>query len=169
MKRERPTQRTHQGTRKETRQYWKGTHTYEAGAWRDDETTGIADCGLRIADLGKGIGKEGRLSKFDIANPDARERSRLLRLLGLINYRFLTGNKFYIEVGGIVYKTLYGGYWRSVFTGVEHYLLKCQAVSGSIWTEGSIEVDLVDLPIAHTQEGWTAQGHSVMFMLNRDQ
>jgi hypothetical protein len=161
MKHERPTRRT--------QQYWKGTNTYEAGAWRDDETVGIADCELRIADLGKGIGKEGRFSKFDSVNPDARERTRLFRLLGLINYRILTGNKVYVEVGGIVYKTLYGGYWRSVFTGVEHYLLKCQAVSGGIWTEGSNAVDLIDLPIAHTKNGWTAQGHSVMFMLNRDQ
>ena len=168
MKHQRPAQRTRQRTREETRQYWKGTPTYEAGAWRDDETA-IADCELRSADLGKGAGEKGWLSKFDSGNPDARERSRLLRLLGLINYRILSGNRVYVEVGGNVYRTLYGGYWRSVFTGVEHYLLKCQAVSGGIWAEGSSAVDLVDLPIAHTQEGWTAQGHSVMFMLNRDQ
>jgi hypothetical protein len=163
MKHERPAQRTHQVTRKETRQYWKEAYTYEAGAWRDDETSLRRESHLSEAYL------PSQLTQFDAVNPDARERSRLLRLLGLINYRILTGNRVYVEVGGIVYKTLYGGYWRSVFTGVEHYLLKCQAVSGGVWTEGSNAVDLVDLPIAHTQEGWTAQGHSVMFMLNRDQ
>src|SRR5438128_1234553 len=141
-----------------TQQFWKGAHTYELGAWRDDETTLTRETYL-----------QSQLNQFDAVNPDARERSRLLRLLGLINYRILTGNRVYVEVGGIVYKTLYGGYWRSVFTGVEHYLLKCQAVSGGVWTEGCNAVDLVDLPIAHTQEGWTAQGHSVMFMLTRDQ
>jgi len=161
MKHERPAQRTQQS--------WKGAHTYEVGAWRDDETVGIADCELRIADFGKGQRAKGKEQhQYDVVTPDARERTRLFRLLGLINYRILTGNRVYVEVGGIVYKTLYGGYWRSVFTGVEHYLLKCQAVSGGIWAEGSNAVDLVDLPIAHTQEGWTAQGHSVMFMLNRD-
>src|SRR3989442_8299061 len=122
MKHQRPTQRTHQGTRKETRQYWKGAHADETGAWRDDETVGIADCELRIADLGKEQGaksKDQRLSEFDTINPDARERSRLLRLLGLINYRILTGNRVYVEVGGIVYKTLYGGYLGSGFSSVE--------------------------------------------------
>jgi len=166
MNRERPTQKpqgAHQGTRQQS-------HTYEVGAWRDDETIGIADCGLRNADFGKGQRAKGKdQHQYDVVNPDAHERCRLLRLLGLINYRILTGNRVYVEVGGIVYKTLYGGYWRSVFTGVEHYLLKCQAVSGGIWAEGSSAVDLIDLPIAHTPEGWTAQGHSVMFMLNRDQ
>src|SRR5262249_30606329 len=61
-------------------------------------------------------------------NPDAREQSRLLDLLGRINYRILSGNKVYVEVGGVVYKTLYGGYWRSVFTGIQHYLLRCEEI-----------------------------------------
>ena len=149
MKRERPGQRT--------QQYWKGTNRYEPEAWRTDETTLPREAYL-----------QPQLNQFDTVNPDARERSRLFRLLGLINYKILTGNRVYVEVGGIVYRTLYGGYWRSVFTGVEHYLLKCQAVSGGIWTEGSTAVDMIDLPIAHTKDGWTAQGHSLMFMLNRD-
>ena len=131
-------------------------HRYECGAWRDDDTVPGESHLFR------------QLSQFEIVNPDARERSRLLRLLGLINYKVLTGNRIYIEVGGTVYKTLYGGYWRSVFTGVEHYLLRCQQISGGIWTEGSTEVDVIDLPIAHTEEGWTAKGHSLMFMLSRD-
>lgn len=133
------------------------THRYEAGAWRTDDTALLRDACLL-----------SQLNQGDDLNPDARERSRLLRLLGVINYRILTGNKVYIEVGGIVYRTVYGGYWRSVFTGVEHFLLRCQAVSSGVWVEGNTDVDLIDLPIAHTKEGWTAKGHSLMFMLNRE-
>ena len=48
------------------------------------------------------------------ADPTARDQCRLLDLLGRINYRILSGNRVYIEVEGVVYKTIYGGYWRSV-------------------------------------------------------
>jgi hypothetical protein len=170
---ERPRQKPHQETRR-----------YEFGAWRGDFNRGIADCepapqpgcpsgdsAFRITDLAKerrARREEQWASKFELVNPDARERSRLLRLLGLINYKVLTGNRVYVEVGGTVYRTLFGAYWRSVFTGVEHYLLKCQAVSGGIWTEGGDAVDLIDLPIGHTNDAWTAQGHSLMFLLSRD-
>ena len=132
-------------------------HEYEAEAWRNDETTLRREASLLSP-----------LHQFDAVVPSAREQSRLLHLLGLINYKILTGNKVYIEVGGTVYKTLYGGYWRSVFTGVEHYLFRCQEISGGMWTEGSTALGLIDLPIVHTKEGWTAKGHSLMFMLNRD-
>jgi len=134
-----------------------GTHCYEFGAWRNDETTLIKEARL-LSTLGQ----------FEIANPDARERSRLLHLLGTINYKIVKGNRVYIEVGGIVYKTLWGLYWRSVFTGVEHYLLRCQQISGSVWADGSTAADMIDLPITRTKEGWTAKGYSLMFMLNRD-
>src|SRR5258705_12324014 len=97
-------------------------------------------------------------------NPDIRDETRLLELLGRINYRILTGNRVYIEVGGVVYKTLYGGYWRSVFTGLEHYLLRCEQISGSIWAEESDMGRVVDLPIVYSNEGWTARGHSLSFM-----
>jgi hypothetical protein len=134
-----------------------GTHRYELGDWRNDETV---------------LTKEARLlrhlSQSDYDNPDARDRSRLLHLLGSINYSILTGKRVYIEVGGIVYKTLGGLYWRSVYTGVEHYLLRCQQISGGIWAEGSAAVGLVDLPISRTKEGWTAEGYSLLFMLNRE-
>jgi hypothetical protein len=92
----------------------------------------------------------------------------VLELLGRINYKILSGKRVYIEVGGVVYKTLYGGYWRSVFTGIEHYLLKCQQVSGSMWTEGNDTDTVVDLPIVYSNDGWTARGHSLSFMLSRD-
>ena len=135
----------------------QGRPEYEAEAWRNDETPLRREAYL-----------PSPLRQFDAVAPNAREQSRLLHLLGLINYRILTGKKVYIEVGGIVYKTLYGGYWRSVFTGVEHYLFRCQEISGGMWTEGSTELGMIDLPIVHTKEGWTTKGHSLMFMLTRD-
>jgi len=46
---------------------------------------------------------------------------------------------------------LWGLYWRSVFTGVEHYLLRCQQFSGSVWAGESIDIDLIDLPITRTK------------------
>src|SRR5262245_17815009 len=102
------------------------------------------------------------------ADPTAREQSRLFDLLGRINYRILSGTRVYVEVGGIVYKTLYGGYWRSVFTGLEHYLLRCEQVSDSVWADESESSAVVDLPIAYSNEGWTASGHSLSFILSRD-
>jgi hypothetical protein len=93
-------------------------------------------------------------------------RCRLLDLLGRINYKILSGKRVYVEVDGVVYRTVYGGYWRSVFTGIEHYLLHCEQVSGNAWTnEGSASIDL---PIAYSNDGWTARGHSLSFILNRD-
>jgi len=101
-------------------------------------------------------------------NPTIREQTLVLDLLGRINYRIISGNRVYVEVGGIVYKTLYGGYWRSVFTGLEHYLLRCEQVSDSVWADESETSPVVDLPIAYSKEGWTASGHSLSFMLSRD-
>ena len=96
----------------------------------------------------------------------AREQCRLLDLLGRINYRILSGNRVYVEVGGVVYKTVYGGYWRSVFTGIEHYLLHCEQVSSAVWKEE--KTNAVDLPIAYSNGGWTTSGHSLSFILNRE-
>lgn len=103
-----------------------------------------------------------------LVNPDAREQSRLLDLLGRINYKILTGTRVYVEVGGVVYKTLYGGYWRSVFTGIQHYLLRCEEIHGSIWTEDADAPVIVDLPISYSNEGWNARGHSLSFILSRE-
>lgn len=100
-------------------------------------------------------------------SPSMREQCRLLDLLGRINYRILSGNRVYVEVGGVVYKTIYGGYWRSVFTGIEHYLLRCEKVSTAVWKEE--KTTAVDLPIAYSNGGWTTSGHSLSFILNRDQ
>jgi hypothetical protein len=103
-------------------------------------------------------------------DPTARDQCRLLDLLGRINYKIITGKRVYVEVDGVVYKTLYGGYWRSVFTGIEHYLLRCEQVSGNAWASDprGENNSSVDLPIAYSKEGWTARGHSLSFILNRD-
>jgi len=115
---------------------------YEPEAWRDDKGVSGGD-------------------------PSVREQCRLLDLLGRINYRILSGNRVYVEVGGVVYKTIYGGYWRSVYTGIEHYLLHCEQVSTAVWKEENTTA--VDLPIAYSNGGWTTRGHSLSFLLNRDQ
>jgi|SRR5215813_4784630 len=101
--------------------------------------------------------------------PDAREQSRLLDLLGRINHRILTGNRVYVEVEGVVYRTLYGGYWCSVFTGIQHYLLRCEQIQTSMWTEETDKAVVVDLPIAYADGGWTTGGCSLSFLLTRDQ
>ena len=124
---------------------------YTPEAWREDDAT------------------PDHLLSFHspVTNPTAREQCRLLDLLGRINYKILSGNRVYVEVDGIVYKTLYGGYWRSVFTGIEHYLLRCEQVSGNAWTKDDSNTS-VDLPIAYSHGGWTARGSSLSFILNRD-
>jgi hypothetical protein len=126
------------------------TPQYKPEAWRDDISSTADDL----------------LAPPSAVNPSGREQCRLLDLLGRINYKILSGNRVYIEVDGVVYKTLYGGYWRSVFTGIEHYLLRCEQVSGNAWTNESSES--IDLPIAYSNDGWTARGHSLSFILNRD-
>lgn len=123
---------------------------YEPEAWKD-------------VDL---LSDEGATSS-STSEADVRDQCRLLDLLGRINYRILSGNRVYVEVGGVVYKTLYGGYWRSVFTGVEHYLLRCEQVSGAVWTREN-DTAVVDLPIGYSPKGWTAKGSSLSFLLNRD-
>lgn len=125
------------------------TPQYEPEAWKGDEEAPAADL----------------LTRSGSPDPNVQEQCRVLDLLGKINYRILSGNRVYVEVGGTVYRTLYGGYWRSVFTGIEHYLLRCEQVSGSAWSGNS---SAVDLPIAYSKQGWTASGHSLSFILNRD-
>jgi len=132
------------------------TPKYEFGAWRSDETA-FRDACLYPPQ-----------HKYEAIHRDARDQSRLLDLLGRINYKILKGSSVYIQVGGIVYKTLCGLYWRSVYTGVEHYLLRCQEVSWSTWNEEEPTLNFVDLPITSSKAGWTANGQSLMFMLNRE-
>ncbi len=125
------------------------TPRYKPEAWRDDNSSA-----------------DDKLSGSPSAFPTVGDQCRLLDMLGRINYKILSGKRVYVEVDGVVYKTLYGGYWRSVFTGIEHYLLRCEQVSGNAWTQENS--GSVDLPIAYSNDGWTARGHSLSFILNRD-
>jgi hypothetical protein len=134
---------------------------YTPEKWRDVETRACE------TDRPANSGPFFRGDSLDV-NPTVREQTLILDLLGRINYKIISGNRVYVEVGGIVYKTLYGGYWRSVFTGLEHYLLRCEQVSDSVWANESETSPVVDLPIAYSNEGWTASGHSLSFMLSRD-
>lgn len=101
-------------------------------------------------------------------HPEVREQTRILDLLARVNYKIIEGKRVYVEVDGVVYKTLYGGYWRSVFTGIEHHLLRCVRVSGSAWSDETGAGVSVDLPIKFSTNGWTASGHSLTFMLSRE-
>ena len=100
--------------------------------------------------------------------PNVWEQTRILALLGCINYKIIKGKRVYVEVDGVVYKTLFGGYWRSVFTGVEHYLLRCQQVSGSVWAAEDRTISAIDLPIAYSNYAWTARGQSLSLMVSSD-
>ena len=99
-------------------------------------------------------------------SPTIREQTLILDLLGRINYKIISGKRVYVEVGGIVYKTYM--VTGEGFTGLEHYLLRCEQVSDSVWSDDNEDSPVVDLPIAYSKEGWTASGHSLSFMLSRD-
>ncbi len=126
---------------------------YTPESWRADEVNVLAD---------------DWLPHCIISGPSAREQSRLFDLLGRINYKILTGNQVYVQSGGVVYKTIYGGYWRSVFTGIEHYLLRCVEVQTPVWMKDGPDDDFVDLPITYSNGGWIANGNSLSFILSRE-
>jgi len=147
--------------------HWRRTLQYEPESWRDDEAWRNDDARLSPEEeefMGHGLTRV----RHSEPHPDVRDQTRILELLGRINYKIIKGSRVYIEVGGVVYKTLYGGYWRSVFTGVEHYLFRCEQVSGFIWADESCTDTAVDLPIIYSNDGWTASGYSLSFMLSRD-
>lgn len=129
------------------------TVTYTPESWRADDLSGVPD---------------DWASRYSASGPNAREQSRLMDLLGRINYKILTGNQVYIQAGGVVYKTVYGGYWRSVFTGIEHYLLRCVEIQTPMWLQDSQVNGFVDLPITYSNGGWIANGHSLSFILSRE-
>ena len=129
------------------------TVTYTPESWRADDLNGWSD---------------DWVSRYSASGPNAREQSRLMDLLGRINYKILTGNQVYIQAGGVVYKTLYGGYWRSVFTGIEHYLLRCVEIQTPMWLQDQQVDGFVDLPITYSNGGWIANGHSLSFILSRE-
>ncbi len=125
-------------------------------AWRDDAPSPPGETPL------EGPTRPGR------TNPNPEEQSRLLDLLGQINYRILSGDALYIQVRGIIYRILYSVYWRSVFTSVEHYLLRCEEIKDGMWIEGTTAVHQVDLPVRYTKNSWVVEDHSLRFLLYRD-
>jgi hypothetical protein len=143
---------------------------YEPESWRDGESWRSSevphDDGSRLS-LEEEEFMGQRVTRLEL-QPEVREQTRVLELLGRINYKIIKGGRVYIEAGGVVYKTLYGGYWRSVFTGVEHYLFRCEQVSGYVWADDDCSEAPVDLPIVYSNDGWTASGHSLSFMLSRE-
>ena len=143
------------------------TPRYQVESWRVDDPDSAYDDGLTHEErnfAGFNFNRPGD-SK---SQPDVKDQTRVLDLLGRINYRIIKGGRVYIETGGVVYRTLYGGYWRSVFDGAEHYLFRCEQVSGSIWADEPDSETAVDLPIVFSNDGWSANGHSLLFMLSRD-
>ena len=144
--------------------HWQRMIQYQPEAWRRTEV-GEQRSEIRSQRSAVSFHDSGRRPELP---PDVREQTRVLELLGRVNYKIIKGNRVYVEVGGVVYKTLYGGYWRSVFTGIEHYLLRCEQVSGFVWAEESCTSEAVDLPVAYSNDGWTAGGYSLSFMLSRE-
>ncbi len=138
---------------------------YQAESWRGDE--GPENRGQKT-EVSKLRSRNYLYDDAPLVEPTVRDQTRLLELMGKINFNIIKGKRVYIEVGGVVYKTRYGGYWRSVFTGVEHYLFRCEQVSGSVWADDSDTDPTVDLPIVYSNDGWTASGHSLSFMLARE-
>lgn len=135
---------------------WKGTINPTPGAWRDDETRFLKDA----------VHKQSR--SIETADLSPRQQSKLLELLGLINFKILSGDSLYLEVDGARYKILYGVYWRSVFTGAEHYLLRCNEITDGMWVEGCGAASQVDLAIRYTEGGWIVKDCSLKFIAFRD-
>lgn len=134
------------------KKYSQPLRRYEPESWRNDEDDLAPPATAATKSL----------------TPDARDATKVFDLLGRVNYKIIAGNRVYVEVGGVVYKTLYGGYWRSVFTGIEHYLLRCEQVSDSIWAKEDSYASAIDLPVKFSPDGWTADGYSISFLLARD-
>src|SRR5258705_7465181 len=90
---------------------------YKPEAWRHDDATRSVDFDLT-----------SQMSVFirnhrAQTNPDVRDQTLILDLLGRINYKILSGKRVYVEVGGVVYKTLYGGFLGSSFPRLQQYPL----------------------------------------------
>jgi hypothetical protein len=98
----------------------------------------------------------------------SRDESLLFDLIGRIDHKILQGVAVYIEVQGIAYKVLYGVYWRSIYSGIAYWGLRCEAIEKGMWAEGNQATDKVDIPICNTPEGWAVEGQSLRFLLYRD-
>jgi hypothetical protein len=134
---------------------WKATGHPAPGSWRDDETRFLKEA-------------KQQLKSIETADLSAQDQSKLLELLGLINFKILSGDSLYLEVDGTSYKVLYGVYWRSVFTGAEHYLLRCSEITEGMWIEGCGAASQVDLAIRYQDGGWIVKDCSLKFIVFRD-
>ena len=111
--------------------------------------------------------KKQQLKSIETVDLSAQDQSKLLELLGLINFKILSGDSLYLEVDGARYKVLYGVYWRSVFTGEEHYLLRCSEITEGMWIEGCGLPSEVDLAIRYKEGGWIVKDCSLKFIVTR--
>lgn len=134
----------------------KATFHLAPGAWRDDRTLFVKETSRQ------------ELNQTESSDPSPQAQSKLLELLGLINFRILSGNSLYLEADGAVYKVLYSVYWRSVFTSVEHYLLRCEEMAERMWMGSGDAPSQVDLAIRYTEDGWIVKDCSLKFMIYKD-
>ncbi len=98
----------------------------------------------------------------------AKDESRLFDLIGKIDHKILRGMAIYIEVQGIAYRVLYGVYWRSIYSGIAYWGLRCEEIKGGMWSEESRATTQVDIPICYTPQGWVVEGQSLNFLLYQD-
>ena len=104
----------------------------------------------------------------EVGAPGATEQSRLFDLLGRINYVVLRGDGLYLQAGGGVYRVLYGAYWQSVFSGEQHWELRCEEIGQGVWAEGHDPIVFVDLPLRYTRHGWVIEVGSLFCLLYGD-
>lgn len=109
-----------------------------------------------------------RLPESDGGEPSANDQSRLFDLLGRIDHRVLAGKPLYIQARGMVYKVLYGVYWRSIYSGTQYWGLRCEEVADGVWMDGPLPAAKVDMPICYTSEGWVVEDQSLKFLLYRE-
>ncbi|HEX6624132.1 MAG TPA: hypothetical protein VF064_10500 [Pyrinomonadaceae bacterium] len=102
------------------------------------------------------------------AAPEATEQSRLFDLLGRINYVVLRGSGLYLQAGGKVYRVRYGAYWQSVYSGEQHWELRCEEVGYGVWADGHETTFVIDLPIRYTRHGWVIEVGSLFCLLYSD-
>jgi hypothetical protein len=98
----------------------------------------------------------------------AKDESRLFDLIGKIDHKILCGIAVYIEVQGVAYRVLYGVYWRSIYSGIAYWGLRCEEIKGGMWSEESRATTQVDIPICYTPQGWVVEGQSLNFLLYQD-
>jgi hypothetical protein len=108
------------------------------------------------------------LTETDALSLSAREESLLFDLIGKIDHKILCGIAVYIEVQGIAYRVLYGVYWRSIYSGIAYWGLRCEQIEGGMWADGPTATNQVDIPICHTPDGWVVEGQSLNFLLYQD-